>query len=77
MHDAECKMLREVGLQDSNIKSKGFHLVIHGSKPRYHDCKGGLNGFKLVVHMNLGLIEHGLKRVACICFFNFLKMLKS
>ena len=57
MHDAECKMLREVGLQDSNIKSKSLHLVIHGSKLRYHDSKGGLNGFKFTVHMNLGLIE--------------------
>ena len=69
MHDAECNMLREVGLQDSNISSKGLHLVIHGNNSRLNDREGGLQGFKLAVQMDLELIQHKMKLVVWIDYF--------
>ena len=69
MHDAECKMLREVGLQDSDISSKGLYLVIHGNNPRLNDREGGLQGFKLAVQMDLELIQYRMKLVTWIGYF--------
>ena len=69
MHNEKYKMLREVGLQDSDINNKGLHLVIHDNNPRLNDREGGLQGFKLVVQMGLELIQHRMKLVAWIDYF--------